>query len=225
VTGARVVVSDVVKRFEGPDAPVVALARIGLTIEPGEAVAIVGESGSGKSTLLNLIGAMDAPSSGSVLLDGVELATLGSRERAGIRRRIGQVFQQFHLLPELGALENVAAPLVPYTSARSARRLARDCLEQVGLAPRERALPSQLSGGQQQRVAIARALVVDPVLILADEPTGNLDAFTARAVLDLLHQVRERLATTLVLVTHDPQVAGSCDRIVRLQAGSIAGDR
>ena len=221
--GARIELADVVRRFSGDPCsePVTALGGVTMSIEPGEAVAIVGESGSGKSSLLNAIGAMDLPTSGTVMVDGTDITQLATHERAAFRRRLGFVFQQFHLLASLGALENVAAPLVPYTRARVARKRAAECLSEVGLAARSRALPGQLSGGQQQRVAIARALVVDPVLLLADEPTGNLDVFTGRAILDLLFDVRERRATTLVLVTHDPAVAASCDRVIRLHEGRV----
>ncbi|MHB8245466.1 MAG: ABC transporter ATP-binding protein [Acidimicrobiales bacterium] len=225
MTGASIEVSELVRRFDAGAASesVTALAGVNVSIAPGEAVAIVGESGSGKSSLLNAIGAMDEPTSGSVIVDGVDITALSPSGRALQRRRLGFVFQQFHLLPSLGALENVLAPLVPYTRPRVARKRARQCLAEVGLGSRERALPGQLSGGQQQRVAIARALVTDPILLLADEPTGNLDTFTAHSILQLLLEVRERLSTTLVLVTHDAAVAASCDRVIRLHEGRIAG--
>jgi putative ABC transport system ATP-binding protein len=211
------------KHFDAPGAsePVVALEDVTLEVSPGEAVAIMGGSGSGKSSLLNLLGAMDTPTAGAVVVDGQDLSRLDLGERARHRRRIGMVFQQFHLLSGLGALENVVAPLVPYTSGRVARAAARARLSEVGMADRERALPSQLSGGQQQRVAIARALVADPVLLLADEPTGNLDADTGRVIVDLLLDLRERRGTTLVLVTHDSAVAARCDRLLRLDSGRL----
>ncbi len=224
--GCEVQLTDVVRRYDQPaDEPtVVALDGVMLHIRPSEAVAVVGASGSGKSTLLNLIGALDRPTSGTVQVDGVDIDRLGSGERARHRRRVGMVFQQFRLLPSLSALENVAAPLVPDWSAKAARAVARDCLDEVGLGARVRALPGELSGGQQQRVAIARALAVDPALLLADEPTGNLDTFTGRAILDVLFRVHERHATTLVLVTHDPGLAECCDRVVRIEDGRIASD-
>ncbi|MGO9911608.1 MAG: ABC transporter ATP-binding protein [Acidimicrobiales bacterium] len=216
--------TELVRRHDTRDAaePVTALSGVTFSIAAGEAVAIVGVSGSGKSSLLNAIGAMDEPTSGSVVVDGIDVTRLGRSERSMFRRRIGVVFQQFHLLASLGALENVAAPLVPYTKARVARARARECLAEVGLGDRERALPGQLSGGQQQRVAIARAIVTNPVLLLADEPTGNLDAFTGRAILELLLGLREARSTTLVLVTHDPIVASCCDRVIHLHDGRIA---
>jgi putative ABC transport system ATP-binding protein len=222
--GASIEIEKLLRRHETNDAAetVTALAGVTLSIAAGEAIAIVGVSGSGKSSLLNAIGAMDQPTSGSVVVDGTDITRLGRSERSMFRRRIGYVFQQFHLLASLGALENVAAPLVPYTRARTARARARQCLADVGLATRERALPGQLSGGQQQRVAIARAIVTDPVLLLADEPTGNLDAFTGHAILELLLGLREARSTTLVLVTYDPAVASCCDRVIHLHEGRIA---
>ncbi len=225
MSGARVELRSVVRHFQAGGERVVALDGVDLTIGSGEAVAVVGASGSGKTSVLNLMGALDRPSSGEVLLDGVELGSLGADGRAGVRRRIGIVFQQFRLLGSLSALENVAAPLVPATPSREARQRASAALEEVGLGSRARSRPGELSGGQQQRVALARALVVRPVLLLADEPTGNLDPFTGRGVLELLLGARERHGATLVLVTHDALLASELDRVVRLHEGRVASDR
>jgi putative ABC transport system ATP-binding protein len=224
--GCDIRLVDVVRLYEQPggEPPIVALAALNLHVRRGEAVAVVGASGSGKSTLLNLVGALDRPTTGTVEIDGADIARLSPSARARHRRRVGMVFQQYRLLPSLSALENVAAPLVPDTPAKRARQTALDCLDEVGLAARATARPSELSGGQQQRVAIARALAVGPSLLLADEPTGNLDTFTGRAVLDVLFRVRERRAMTLVLVTHDPALAESCDRVVRIEGGRIVSD-
>ncbi|MHB8246853.1 MAG: ABC transporter ATP-binding protein [Acidimicrobiales bacterium] len=198
-----------------------ALEDVSLTIASGESISVVGASGSGKSTLLNLIGMMDIPTSGSVLLDGVDVTQLTTTDRARGRRTVGFVFQQFNLIPGLGALENVAAPLLPYTKRRVARLMAMNALGEVGLSGRERSLPSQLSGGQQQRVAIARALVVNPGLLLADEPTGNLDSGTSDSILDVLDQIREHRSMTCLIVTHNVEVSKRCDRIVALRGGHL----
>jgi putative ABC transport system ATP-binding protein len=223
VSGARVEVRDLTLRFAGddPTETITALDDLSIAIGSGESVGIVGQSGSGKTSLLNMIGAMDRPTSGVVEVDGVDVTNLTSRQRVLYRRRIGYVFQQFYLLPGLGALENVAAPLAPYTKARTARTVARRRLDQVGMSGRERSRPGQLSGGQQQRVAIARALVQDPVLVLADEPTGNLDRKTGAHVVDILLSLCNERATTLLFVTHDPEIAARCDRVVELANGRM----
>ncbi|HKH47197.1 MAG TPA: ABC transporter ATP-binding protein [Thermoanaerobaculia bacterium] len=203
----------------GSDA-VRALDGVSLQIDRGEFVAIVGASGSGKSTLMNVLGLLDRPSEGRYLLDGRDVADLGVNELAGLRnQRIGFVFQAFHLLPRTSALENVELPLL-YSDRASIKGLGRRALEAVGLADRIEHRPSELSGGQQQRVAIARALVNEPDLLLADEPTGNLDARTAgeiMAIFKTLHQA----GRTLVLITHDAALAAHCDRIVHLDQGRI----
>ncbi len=200
-----------------------ALDGVSMTIERGELVAIVGESGSGKSTLMNIIGLLDRPSTGRYTLDGQNVETFGVDDQARLRnRRIGFVFQAFHLLPRTSALENVELPLL-YSDRTDIRGLGRAALEAVGLADRLRHTAAELSGGQQQRVAIARALVNDPDVILADEPTGNLDARAAAEVLAILQKLNEA-GRTIVLVTHDPVVAGHCRRTVRLGAGRLVGD-
>ncbi|MDN5796769.1 MAG: ABC transporter ATP-binding protein [Intrasporangium sp.] len=190
----------------------------------GSVNAITGASGSGKSTLLHLIGAIDRPDSGTVVVDGTDLAGLGRRALADYRRSIGFVFQRFNLLPTLTVLANVIAPVIPYRTGYDKKRRALDLLEQVGLGQRARDLPSHLSGGQQQRVAIARALVNEPRLILADEPTGNLDTATGREIVDLLLSLRDGFGVTIVLATHDLLITERCDRSMRLQDGHCVDD-
>jgi putative ABC transport system ATP-binding protein len=186
--------------------------------------AIAGPSGSGKSTLLHMTGAIDLPSTGEVVVDGQVLTALNPRQRALFRRRIGFVFQRYHLLPALTAANNVLAPVLPYRTTFDKSARARELLAAVGLDGRERALPSQLSGGQQQRVAIARALVNEPGLLLADEPTGNLDSAAGKEIIDLLLRLREEHGMTVIVATHDAQIAAQCDRLVRLRDGRIVDD-
>ncbi|MFI5793108.1 ABC transporter ATP-binding protein [Streptomyces sp. NPDC051677] len=205
------------RRYPG----LIALNAVDLEIGDGEAVAVTGPSGSGKSTVLHLVGGMDRPDAGTIEVDGEELT---ARRLDTHRRRIGFVFQRFHLLPALTVLDNVLAPVLPRRVDFDRRARAMELLEAVGLTARADALPSELSGGQQQRVATARALINRPGLLLADEPTGNLDSATGREIIDLLLSLRERYGMTLLLTTHDPEVAVSCDRIVRLHDGRIAAD-
>ena len=198
------------------------LKDVDLSVARGERIAIVGPSGSGKTTLLVLLAGLERPAAGSVTLDGVRLDTLDANGLADLRRdRVGIVFQSFHLVPSLSALDNVALPL-DIAGRRDARTRARYLLAQVGLAERARHFPSQLSGGEQQRVAIARALVHEPKLVLADEPTGNLDEHTGERVAQLLFALNAQLGATLVLVTHDPTLAARCDRVLRLHEGALA---
>ncbi|HUF24876.1 MAG TPA: ABC transporter ATP-binding protein [Vicinamibacterales bacterium] len=197
------------------------LHPLSLTIERGQAAAITGPSGSGKSTLLGLIAGLDAPTSGRIVVDGVTLTRLDEEKLARLRgSRIGIVFQFFHLIPSLTALENVMVPL-ELADRPDARSRATALLADVGLSDRGHHYPSQLSGGEQQRVAIARALANNPVVLLADEPTGNLDSATGRQVIDILLDVNRRRGTTLVLVTHDPELAVLADLTVRLRDGRI----
>ncbi|GAA0947545.1 ABC transporter ATP-binding protein [Nonomuraea longicatena] len=198
-----------------------ALDDVSLEFAAGGATALMGHSGAGKSTLLQLIGGMDLPDSGEILLDGKPLPRRGLGAH---RRRIGFVFQRFHLLPALSALDNVLAPVLPYRVDFDRRAWARELLDAVGLAGRERALPSQLSGGQQQRVAIARALIGRPPLLLADEPTGNLDSATGQEIVDLLFGLRESHGMTMIIATHNPELAATCDRLIRLADGRVAAD-
>ncbi|MBV9279705.1 MAG: ABC transporter ATP-binding protein [Chloroflexi bacterium] len=185
-------------------------------------VALMGPSGSGKSTLLGIVSGLDRPSRGEVLLDGVEIGRLSERHLAALRaRKVGMVFQSYNLIPTLTALENVQLPLfVPGRNGHSQER-ARELLAEVGLAHRLSHRPSQLSGGEQQRVAVARALVTDPPLLVADEPTGNLDSETGGALIDLLLDLRARLRTTILVATHNDAVAGRADRILRLRDGQL----
>ncbi len=200
--------------------PLRALDDLALSIEPGEWVAVTGPSGSGKTTLLNVLSGLDRPSSGRVEVGGVDLSTLSSRELARYRQRtIGLVFQQFHLIPYLTSLENVM--LAQYVHSVTDRGEAEEALRRVGLGERSHHLPSQLSGGEQQRVCIARALINQPPLILADEPTGNLDAVNEAVVMSLLADLHQR-GHTLVLVTHDLSIAARADREIRLEHGRLA---
>ncbi len=202
-----------------------ALRDVDLTVVPGEFVALVGTSGSGKTTLLSLLGCLDVPSSGSYRLDGVEVAGLTADALAAVRnRRIGFVFQSFNLLEGLRADENVALPL-RYAGVPRAERLARaqKLLARVGLGDRAHHRPDELSGGQRQRVAVARALIADPALILADEPTGNLDQASGAAILELFQQLH-RDGRTVVLVTHDERVAASAGRRIRMEDGRVVSD-
>ena len=204
--------------------PLTVLENIDLAIAPQEFVAIVGPSGSGKTTLLGLLAGLDRPSSGRVLLEGTDLATLDEDARARLRaERVGFVFQSFQLVPTLTALENVLVPLELRGRANGAATRAAELLARVGLADRTHHYPAQLSGGEQQRVAIARAFANEPRILFADEPTGNLDADTGGRVIDLLLRLNEESRATLVLVTHDPDLAGRAHRIVRIAGGKLDG--
>ncbi|MGH2926710.1 MAG: ABC transporter ATP-binding protein [Steroidobacteraceae bacterium] len=211
-----------VKRYGTGIAQVTALDGIDVSIQAGEAVALMGPSGSGKSTLLHLAGAMDRPTSGTLRVGHVNVHQLRGAQAAQYRRSVGFVFQSFHLLVALTALDNVLAPLIATGKARRDQARAIQVLELVGLGDRLTALPSQLSGGQRQRVAVARALVNNPGLILADEPTGNLDTHTGDEVIDLLLSLRDRFGTTLLLATHDQRVAGRLDRTIALVDGRLS---
>ena len=200
------------------------LHDISFDIEKGEAVAIVGVSGSGKSTLLGLLAGLDLPSQGCVHVNGHDLSALDEDGRAAVRARmVGFVFQSFQLLPAMTALENVMLPL-ELAGARDAHRTAQAMLERVGLGERLTHYPKQLSGGEQQRVAIARAFVTGPALLLADEPTGNLDTATGSQVIDLMFELNRERGTTLLLVTHDEALSRRCDRVLRLAGGRLVSD-
>ncbi|MEZ4301650.1 MAG: ABC transporter ATP-binding protein [Polyangiaceae bacterium] len=203
-----------------------ALRSVDLTIERGEFVAIVGQSGSGKSTMMNIIGCLDRPTRGRYLLDGIDVTERSNDARAIVRNRlIGFVFQGFNLLPRTTALENVELPLVYRgISGRERRERAIKALSQVNLADRMHHTPNQLSGGQQQRVAIARALVTEPPLLLADEPTGNLDTRTSLEVLGLLQELNRRSGITICLVTHEPDIAACASRVVQMRDGRVRSD-
>ncbi|MCI0632655.1 MAG: ABC transporter ATP-binding protein [Actinobacteria bacterium] len=220
--GVDVELDGVSKRYvTGPDQVIVALDDVNLAIEPGAVLGVAGPSGSGKSTLLHVIGAMDGPDTGLVRVGDTIVTELSRRDQAAYRRKIGFVFQRFHLLPALTALDNVAAPLIPYRTEFDKFERARQLLDGVGLADRATSLPSRLSGGEQQRVAIARALINDPGLLLADEPTGNLDSRTGEAVMELLLELRRERGMTMIVATHDPVIAQRCDKIVRLLDGRV----
>jgi len=226
VAGPMVVVHDLTKTYRMGDTTVRALAGVSLTIEAGEMVAVMGPSGSGKSTFMNVLGCLDRPDAGSYTLAGEVVAGMDGDALASVRnRRIGFVFQQFNLLPRTTALENVELPLL-YTTTPRAERRARAIrrLQQVGLGERLDHHPRQLSGGQQQRVAIARALVNDPVLILADEPTGALDSRTSLEVMALLQRLNRDDGITVVLVTHENDIADFASRIVSFRDGRIVDD-
>jgi len=215
---------DLSRTYEVGETAIEALQGINLNVGQGEFVALVGPSGSGKSTFLNLVGGLDRPTSGELWVDGVELSA--SKEKTLTehrRRRVGFVFQSFNLLPRLTALENVALPLMFVGLAKQARLArARGLLCQVGLENRLHHRPTQLSGGEQQRVAIARALVGSPTIILADEPTGNVDSVTGREIMAVLRELNKEQGVTLLLVTHDAEAAGFADRIIHLHDGQIS---
>jgi putative ABC transport system ATP-binding protein len=199
------------------------LSNITFELEAGAFVAILGPSGSGKSTLLGLLAGLDRPSAGDVHLDGVALGELSEDGRARVRgEKVGFVFQSFHLIPTLTAMENVQVPLE--LRGLAARDRARELLERVGLGKRGHHFPAQLSGGEQQRVAVARAFSHAPRIVFADEPTGNLDAATGATVIDLMAEMNRALATTLVLVTHDPELAARARRVIRLADGAVVAD-
>jgi putative ABC transport system ATP-binding protein len=205
--------------------PLYILRGLDLAVEPGESVAVLGASGSGKSTLLGLLAGLDLPSAGKVYLEGVDLFALDEEGRAAVRGRlVGFVFQSFQLLPALTALENVMLPLELAGNGR-ARAEATAIMERVGLAERLNHYPRQLSGGEQQRVAIARAFAPGPKLLLADEPTGNLDTATGARIIDLLFELNREQGTTLILVTHDESLAHRCGRRLRLAGGVLAAEQ
>jgi putative ABC transport system ATP-binding protein len=203
---------------------ITALDGVSLDVAEASAVALSGPSGSGKSTLLHVIAALERPDEGSVTVGGRELGAMSRRDLAAHRRRVGFVFQRFNLLPALTVIDNVMAPVLPFRVGFDKEARARELLEAVGLEGRETSLPSRLSGGQQQRVAIARALINSPPIVLADEPTGNLDSRTGAGIVDLLLKLRAERDMTIVLATHDSQVAARCDRVVRLLDGRITDD-
>ncbi|PYN25397.1 MAG: ABC transporter [Candidatus Rokuibacteriota bacterium] len=214
-------IRDLVMRLPSGGRPLTILDGVTLDIGAGEVCAITGPSGSGKSTLLGLVAGLDRPSSGSIAVAGVEITRLAEDALARFRRdTLGYVFQSYHLIPTLTAVENVAAPL-EIARAPNALGRARDLLDDVGLADRAHHYPVQLSGGEQQRVALARAVALDPPLLLADEPTGNLDSATGAQIIELLLALKRRRGSTLVLVTHDQALARHADRVVKLHDGRI----
>ncbi|WP_330438968.1 ABC transporter ATP-binding protein [Micromonospora sp. NBC_00821] len=222
--GSAISVDHLTRRFGTGADQLTAVDDVSLTIAAGSVVALTGPSGSGKSTLLHLIGAIEQADEGSVTVDDVVVSGLRRAALARYRQRVGFVFQRYHLLPALTVLDNVIAPVLPRRGRADHATRARELLDAVGLSGRERALPAQLSGGQQQRVAIARALMGAPGLLLADEPTGNLDSTTGGQILDLLLDLRERHGMTILLATHEQAIAARCDRLVRLTDGRVTED-
>jgi putative ABC transport system ATP-binding protein len=222
--GATVAVADLSKTFTAGGSAVKAVDGISLEFGAGTMTAVTGPSGSGKSTLLHLIGAIEHTDAGTIRVDDVELTQLKRAKLTAYRRGVGFVFQRYHLLPTLTALDNVLAPVLPYRVDFDKTARAREMLAAVGLAERERSLPSQLSGGQQQRVAIARALVALPRLLLADEPTGNLDSKTGVEILDLLARLQKEYGMTVLIATHEQHVAARSDRLIRLRDGRVVDD-
>lgn len=214
---------DLTKVYQMGDVEVHALRGLSMLIEPGEIVAIMGPSGSGKSTLMNMLGCLDSPTSGEYYLDGERVAGMVDDQLADIRnRKVGFVFQGFNLLPRSSALANVELPLrYSSTNGRSRRGMARSALEVVGLGDRINHRPNELSGGEQQRVAIARAIVNEPSIVMADEPTGNLDTKSGDEIMELLLSLNHDQGTTLIVVTHDPEIAAHTGRVVNIRDGRV----
>ena len=212
------------KEVSSPEGTLTILNDVSFTIREGESVAVVGPSGAGKSTLLALLAGLDLPTRGHVVLNGANLSELDEDGRARVRAdSVGFVFQSFHLVPSLNALENVMLPL-ELAGQADARNSAREIIDQVGLADRWSHYPAQLSGGEKQRVAIARAFATEPAVLFADEPTGNLDSRTGETIMELMFALNRRSSTTLVLVTHDNNLAERCDRILALETGRLVRD-
>ena len=217
-----VVLEGVTKRYRlGDGAWLTAIDCPSFVAESGSSTALVGPSGSGKSTLLHLVGAIDKPDRGRIVVGGLDLTALNRRQLADYRSTIGFVFQQYHLLPAMSALDNVMAPLVGRRVSFDRKQRALELLTSVGLADRAHAVPSQMSGGQQQRVAIARALINNPRLLLADEPTGNLDAATAAGIIELLRHLQVERGMTMIVGTHDEAIATTCDSVVPIERGAL----
>ena len=216
---------DVTKVYAMGEVAVNAVAGISMAVEPGELLSIVGPSGSGKSTLMNIIGCLDVPTTGRYVLEGDDVGQLNDNQLAELRgRKIGFIFQTYNLLPRLSALANVQLPLL-YGGGKDGRQRSIAALEKVGLGHRLKHRPNELSGGEQQRVGIARALVKDPSIILADEPTGNLDTQSGNDIIAILHQLHDEDGITVVIVTHDPEIAASTNRVVSMRDGSVVGDQ
>ena len=222
MTDNVIVVNDLRKIYKIGTIEVRALDGVSFTIGRGEVVSIMGPSGSGKSTLMNTLGCLDHPTSGSYVLDNEEVSTLDDDQLAGIRnRKVGFVFQSFNLLPRQTALANVELPMRYGEAISDRRKRAAEALESVGLADRLSHRPTELSGGQQQRVAIARALVNNPAILMADEPTGNLDSKSGKEIMELLLNLNKTRGTTLIIVTHDPTISAQTQRVIRLRDGKI----
>ena len=223
--GARVELVSVTKTRRQGRTTVTSLSDVSLTISPGEIVAVTGPSGAGKSSLLQLVGGLDIPDFGRILVDGIDIAELSGRHSAYFRASVGFVFQRYHLLRNLSALDNVITPVLPVRVDFDKQERGHELLAAVGLADQAAVPARELSGGQQQRVAIARALVNRPRLLLADEPTGNLDSRTGEEILDLLTELQAEHGITMLLATHDSTVASQCQRVVGLRDGRVVSDR
>jgi putative ABC transport system ATP-binding protein len=221
--GCVIEAENLTKYFEMGEVEVQALRGVTFKIKRGEVVSIMGPSGSGKSTLMNILGCLDIPTSGEYLLDGENVSHLSDDELSDIRnRKVGFIFQSFNLLPRMSALQNVILPL-RYAGSNKLKDRAMTALEAVGLADRVHHRPNELSGGQQQRVAIARALITEPSIIMADEPTGNLDSKAGKEIIDLLLNLNRESGTTLIIVTHSSEIAGQTGRVLRLRDGLLEG--
>ncbi|MBS3994318.1 MAG: ABC transporter ATP-binding protein [Alkaliphilus sp.] len=221
-------VRDLVKKFYiGSPNELLILKNISLTVKRGEFISIVGASGSGKSTLMNVIGALDRPTSGEYILDGTSIQDMSDNELSDIRnKKIGFVFQTFNLIPRSSAIKNVELPMLyAGVNKKERREKAENLLELVGMADRMHHLPNELSGGQKQRVAISRALSNEPAIMLVDEPTGSLDSDTGRMVMDIFHKIHETKGTTIVLITHNDELADETDRIITIKDGRILGEK
>ncbi|MGN0496494.1 MAG: ABC transporter ATP-binding protein [Lachnospiraceae bacterium] len=223
--GSLIEVSDMYKIYNPGENEVRALDGVSLSVDEGEFVAIIGHSGSGKSTLMNMLGCLDIPTDGTYILNGRDVSDLSDDELSEVRNNyIGFIFQGFNLIPNLNALENVELPLIYRKVDKATRRkFAKEALEKVGLGDRIKHKPSEMSGGQQQRVAIARAIAMSPPLILADEPTGNLDSKSTKDIMNILNQLNEQ-GNTIVLITHDDGIAANAKRVVRIMDGKIESD-
>ena len=218
------VIENVSKVVTSPEGPLTILSNINFIVTQGESVAIVGASGAGKSTLLGLMAGLDIASSGNIFLNDQELTEMDEDDRAEVRaKNVGFVFQSFHLIPSLNALENVMLPL-ELNNKKSAKKHAQQILNELGLQARVQHYPHQLSGGEKQRVAIARAFAADPSILFADEPTGNLDTKTGENIMNTMFELNHDIQTTLILVTHDSQLASKCNRKIVLDAGSLIED-
>jgi putative ABC transport system ATP-binding protein len=220
-----IIAEDLTKQYGNGEAAVTAVAGISFQIEAGEFIGIMGESGSGKSTLLGIMGAMNAPTAGRFIVDDIDIYTLGQEQRADFRREfLGFIFQSFHLVPYLTVIENTMLPLAVIKAGKQQKReMAEEALKQVGLIDKAHRLPNQISGGENERVAIARSIVNEPPVLLADEPTGNLDTKTSREIMELLTRLN-RKGMTIVMVTHSPDCAGFAQRIIRVSDGRLGGD-
>ncbi|ASS76289.1 hypothetical protein CIG75_15945 [Tumebacillus algifaecis] len=215
-------VENLTKTYSSGEKTISVLSGIRFAVEEGQMVALLGPSGSGKTTLLHLMGLVDVPTSGTIRLNGQDLSAVGTNQEELRRNLVGYVFQHFHLLPQFSSLDNVCVPQIPLKRASQVEAVAKELLERVGLAERLHHLPSELSGGEQQRVAIARSLINSPKILLCDEPTGNLDSQTRDSIIDLLCELKKEENLTIVIATHDPEVASRCDMQMEIRSGNLS---